>query len=159
MIGLFLILTHTYAHQDIDEGKIPWEDSDEEEDADSQSEQAASKRAAAASSSEGKGKEKPKEKGKEKETATATQTQTQTQAQAQEESSEWMKLTAWELRQVRRTRNVKEAPIYGQKNLMQCRCAHALAGRVRGAQRLLVGLFCLLAGLFCLLAGLFCPFC
>jgi hypothetical protein len=68
--------------KDIDEGKIPWEDSDDEEEVDSQSEQAAaSKRAAPPSKSEAKSEAKQEQTAKEK-------------------RENWLKLTAWELRQV-----------------------------------------------------------
>jgi hypothetical protein len=98
--------------QDIDEGKIPWEDSDEEEEATLASE--ASKRAAAASNSEGKGDAKPKEKEK-------------------EEGPKWLTLTAWELRQVRRTRAGsarKEEGTHGR-----CDCVPALPRRAGGGWR------------------------
>jgi hypothetical protein len=74
----------------------------------------ASKRAAAASNSEGKGDAKPKEKEK-------------------EEGPKWLTLTAWELRQVRRTRAGsarKEEGTHGR-----CDCVPASRGRRVATQR------------------------
>jgi hypothetical protein len=78
--------------KDIEEGKIPWEDSDDEEQIDSQSEQPASKRAAPPSKSEAKREGKQEQTAKEKR-------EKEKEKEKEKEGPEWLKVTAWELRQ------------------------------------------------------------
>ncbi len=78
--------------KDIEEGKIPWEDSDDEEQIDSQSEQPASKRAAPPSKSEAKREGKQEQTAKEKR-------EKEKEKEKEKEGPAWLKVTAWELRQ------------------------------------------------------------